>query len=112
MDAAERDALVKAVRDGLAADVNSGRLAKDIAEEMTKRPAGVTGVLKNAGEAIGLIVGVVALAYVFGGVVIVLRLITDHSNAEQAVAVIGGLPRELVITLGFVEVLGIGRKAS
>ena len=62
-------------------------------------------VLKNAGEAVGLIAGVVALTYVLGGLVLVLRLVTDGYRAEQAVAVIGELPRERVVSLGFVEVV-------
>jgi hypothetical protein len=61
--------------------------------------------ITTAGEAVGLIAGAVALVYLLGGLVYALRLAFDHFSLEAIVAVIGQLPRESVITAGFVECL-------
>jgi hypothetical protein len=63
------------------------------------------GPLKSAGEAIGLIAGVVALVYLLGGIVLALRLAFDRFSVEAIVALIGQLPRETVITAGLVEAI-------
>ncbi|WP_028066534.1 hypothetical protein [Solirubrobacter soli] len=45
-----------------------------------ERPA---GMLKTAGEAVGLIAGVVALGYVLGGIVIALRLLSPATRPSR-----------------------------
>lgn len=62
--------------------------------------------LTTAGEAIGLIAGLVAIVYFLGGLVYALRLGFDGFALEAIVGLIGQLPRESVITAGFVEGLG------
>jgi hypothetical protein len=62
--------------------------------------------LKTAGEAVGLIAGVAALIYLLGGVVYAIRLAFDGFSLEAIAGLIGQLPRESVITAGFVEGLG------
>ena len=60
----------------------------------------------NPAWLIGLIAGVVALVYLLGGVIYALRLVFDGFSLEAIVGLIGQLPRETVITAGFVEGLG------
>jgi hypothetical protein len=62
--------------------------------------------LKTAGEAVGLIAGAAALIYLLGGLVYAIRLGFAGFSLEAIVALIGQLPRESVITAGFVEGLG------
>jgi hypothetical protein len=81
-----------------------------IAERVTTRLSDASatgGWLRTAGEAIGLIAGAVAFVYVLGGLVIALRMIFDRFTLEETVGLIGQLPREFVVTAGFVEVIGI-----
>jgi hypothetical protein len=99
----ERDLLAKDIVKHMRAEEDG--LAEDIVKRVREAEGGTPGVLKNAGEAIGLIAGVVGLAYMLGGLVLALRMLLDGYRAEQAVSVIGLLPRESVITLGFVEVV-------
>lgn len=70
----------------------------------TKEPAGQTWI-KNAGEALGLVAGFVAFAYLVGGTVIGLRLLLDRFSLQESVGVIAELPREFVVTAGLVEAL-------
>jgi hypothetical protein len=87
-------------------DAERARFADDIANRIKAATAeSKPSVLKNAGEAVGLIAGIVALTYLLGALVLLLRLVFDGYRAEQAVAVIGELPRERVVSLGFVEVV-------
>jgi hypothetical protein len=59
--------------------------------------------LKAAGEVVALLAGVVALLYLLGGAVLALRLLFDNFGLDAVVNLIGQLPREFVITAGFVE---------
>jgi hypothetical protein len=59
--------------------------------------------LKTAGEIVALLAGVVALLYVLGGAVLAPRLLFDNFGLDAVVNLIGQLPREFVITAGFVE---------
>jgi hypothetical protein len=59
--------------------------------------------LRTAGEAVGLIAGTAALVYLLGGIVYALRLAYDGFSVEAIVGLIGQLPRESLITAGFVE---------
>src|SRR3954469_20908952 len=68
--------------------------------------AGVSEWLDNAGKAIGLIAGVVGGAYAVGGLVVTLRVVYHGFSLDDAVSVVGQLPREYVVTTGFVP-LGI-----
>ena len=63
--------------------------------------------LANAGQAVGLVAGVVALGYLLGAGVIAVRLFMDKFAPDEVAGVIGELPREFVITLGFIEGLAI-----
>jgi hypothetical protein len=81
-----------------------------IAERVAARlpdGSGARAWLRTAGEAIGLIAGAVAFVYLLGGLVIALRMIFDRFTLEETVGLIGQLPREFVVTAGFVEVVGI-----
>lgn len=81
-----------------------------IAERVAARVpdgSGARAWLRTAGEAIGLIAGAVAFVYLLGGLVIALRMIFDRFTLEETVGLIGQLPREFVVTAGFVEVVGI-----
>jgi hypothetical protein len=63
--------------------------------------------LATAGQAIGLVARVVALGYLLGAGVISVRLFMDKFAPDEVASVIGELPREFVITLGFIEGLAI-----
>jgi hypothetical protein len=63
--------------------------------------------LVNAGAAVGLVAGIVALGYVLGAGVIAVRLFVDKYWPDEVAGVIGELPREFVITLGFIEGLAV-----
>jgi hypothetical protein len=81
-----------------------------IAERVATRLSDASGArawLRTAGEAIGLIAGAVAFVYLLGGLVIALRMIFDRFTLEETVGLIGQLPREFVVTAGFVEVVGV-----
>jgi hypothetical protein len=81
-----------------------------IAERVATRLSDTSGArawLRTAGEAIGLIAGAVAFVYLLGGLVIALRMIFDRFTLEETVGLIGQLPREFVVTAGFVEVIGV-----
>jgi hypothetical protein len=67
---------------------------------------GVSAWLDNAGKAISLIAGVVGAAYAVGGLVVTLRVVYHGFSLDDAVSVIGQLPREYVLTTGLVP-LGI-----
>jgi hypothetical protein len=62
--------------------------------------------LTTAGGVVGLIAGGVALVYVLGGLVFALRLMLDGSSLAEAVALVGQLSREFLITAGLIEVVG------
>jgi hypothetical protein len=63
--------------------------------------------LVNAGAAVGLVAGIVAIGYVLGAGVIAVRLFADKYGPDEVAGVIGELPREFVITLGFIEGLAV-----
>lgn len=67
---------------------------------------GVSFWLDNAGKAIGLIAGIVALGYAVGGLIVTLRMVYTGFSVDDAVGVVGQLPREFVVAAGFVP-LGI-----
>jgi hypothetical protein len=64
------------------------------------------GPLKTATAIVGLLAGVAAAVYVLGGLVISLRLLFDHFSVQGAVTVVGQLPRESVITMALLNVIG------
>jgi hypothetical protein len=66
-------------------------------------PAASRDALKTAGEAVAILAGIVALLYVLGGAVLMLRLLSDNFGLDAVVNLIGQLPREFVIAAGFVE---------
>jgi hypothetical protein len=84
----ERDAIADAVAAKIAAQDEGG---------------GATGLIKTAGDALGLVAGIVALGYFVGAAVIAVRMFVEKFNPDEVAAVIGELPRETVITLGFIE---------
>lgn len=59
-------------------------------------------LVDNAGKAIGLIAGLVGVGYAVGGLVVALRMLFNEFTPDDAVVLIGQLPREFVITAGFV----------
>lgn len=61
--------------------------------------------LKIASSVVGLLAGVVAGVYVLGGLVIALRLLFDSFSLNEIVAILGQLPRELVISTAMLDVL-------
>jgi hypothetical protein len=61
------------------------------------------GAVATATEALGLLAGIVAALYVLGGAVLALRLVFDEFPIEAVVALIGQLPRELLIAVGLIE---------
>ena len=63
--------------------------------------------LATAGEAVGLIAGAVAVVYTLGGLVFAARLLLDRSSVAETVGVVGQLSREFLITVGFVQVVGV-----
>ena len=67
---------------------------------------GVSFWIDNAGKAIGLIAGIVALGYAVGGLIVTLRMVYSGFSVDDAVGVVGQLPREFVVAAGFVP-LGI-----
>src|SRR4051794_18399865 len=86
MDDAEQAQLVEEIAARLRMTPHQGAelpSATAAAVKTSERPS----VIKNAGEAIGLIAGVVAVAYVLGGLAIVGRLLFDGFQAEEAVGV-------------------------
>jgi hypothetical protein len=65
-----------------------------------------SGPLKTATEVVGLLAGAVAAMYVLGGVVVALRLLFEGFTASTVVAVLGQLPREVIVSTALLEVLG------
>src|SRR5215207_3240028 len=84
----ERDAIADAVAAKMAAQDEGG---------------GAAGLIKTAGDALGLVAGLVALGYFVGAAVVAVRLFVEKFKPDEVAAVIGELPRETVITLGFIE---------
>ncbi len=64
--------------------------------------ASVWRLMDNAGKAIGLIAGLVGVGYAVGGLVVALRMMFNEFFPDDAVVLIGQLPREFVVTTGFV----------
>jgi hypothetical protein len=62
--------------------------------------------LKTATAIVGLLAGVVAVVYVLGGLVIALRLVFDHFSIQGAVTAVGQLPRQAVVTMALLNVVG------
>jgi hypothetical protein len=67
---------------------------------------GDSGPLSTATALFGLIAGLVAGIYVLGGLVLTIRLLFDGYRPESIVAVVGQLPRTLVVTTALLEVIG------
>lgn len=65
----------------------------------------MSNALKTATSVVGLLAGLVAGIYVLGGLVIALRLLFDSFALNEIVAILGQLPRELVITTAMLDVL-------
>ena len=65
----------------------------------------MNGPLKVATAIVGLLAGMVAGLYVLGGLVIALRMLFDSFSLNETVAIIGQLPRELVVTTAMLDVL-------
>lgn len=63
--------------------------------------------MTSAGGVVGLIALTVAALYVLGGLIFALRLALDGSSISEAVALVGQLPREYLITASLVEVFGV-----
>jgi hypothetical protein len=63
------------------------------------------GALGVATTVVGLLAGIVAVIYVLGGLVIALRLLFDHFSPSSVVAIVGQLPRELVVTTAMLDVI-------
>lgn len=61
--------------------------------------------LKTATAIVGLLAGIVAGLYVLGGLVIALRMLFDSFSLNEIVAILGQLPRELVIGTAMLDVL-------
>jgi hypothetical protein len=60
----------------------------------------------DASEVLGLAAGAVAVVYMLGGLAFALRLLLDGSSVSETTALVGQLPRDFLITAGFVLVLG------
>jgi hypothetical protein len=65
----------------------------------------MSNALKTATAVVGLLAGVVASLYVLGGLVIALRMLFDSFSLNEIVAILGQLPRELVVTTAMLDVL-------
>lgn len=61
-------------------------------------------LVKAATAAVGLLAGIVTGVYVLGGMVIALRLFFDGFEPGSVSTIIGGLPRELVVTTALLHV--------
>lgn len=61
--------------------------------------------LKTATAIVGLFAGIASALYVLGGLVIALRMLFDGFSLNEVVAIIGQLPRELVVTTAMLDVL-------
>jgi hypothetical protein len=68
------------------------------------RPA--TRWVSDASEVLGLAAGTVAVVYLLGGLAFALRLLLDGSSVGETTALVGQLPRDFLITAGFVLALG------
>ncbi|HEX5527629.1 MAG TPA: hypothetical protein VFX44_10605 [Solirubrobacterales bacterium] len=66
----------------------------------------MSNTLKTATAVVGLLAGVVAGIYVMGGLVIALRLLFDHFSLQGAVTAVGQLPRESVVAMAMLNVIG------
>jgi hypothetical protein len=60
--------------------------------------------LKTATAIVGLLAGIVAVVYVLGGLVIALRLLLDGFEVGSVAAIVGQLPRELVVSTALLDV--------
>jgi hypothetical protein len=61
--------------------------------------------LKTATAVVGLFAGIASALYVLGGLVIALRMLFDSFSLNEVVAIIGQLPRELVVTTAMLDVV-------
>lgn len=65
----------------------------------------MSDAVKAATAAVGLLAGVIAGLYVLGGLVIALRMLFDSFSLSEIVAILGQLPRELVVSTAMLDVL-------
>jgi hypothetical protein len=64
------------------------------------------GWLGTATKVAGLLAGAVAATYVLGGAILALRLLFEGFSAASVVALLGQLPRELVMSTALLEAFG------